>query len=127
MVGQAKSHAHSFTDEQTLTFALKEALVRDERLAMGEAYDAVLPSKKRPRRMKKQGTQSPLVPTEAAAAAASATAPLAESAPPAPHPQQQQPNDIWSCRDCIEAGYGWSIKKKKCGQYANVRCPDHEL
>ena len=29
-----------------------------------------------------------------------------------------------TCSQCVAAGYGWSLKKGKCGGYGNRKCPD---
>ena len=31
---------------------------------------------------------------------------------------------LTSCSSCIAAGLGWSVKKAKCGGYANRQCPE---
>ena len=28
------------------------------------------------------------------------------------------------CSSCVTAGHGWSVKKQRCGMYANTLCPD---
>ena len=30
------------------------------------------------------------------------------------------------CASCVGAGFGWSVKKGKCGGYANKDCPPAE-
>jgi hypothetical protein len=35
--------------------------------------------------------------------------------------------DFLECQSCVAAGFGWSIRKGKCGGYANQRCPTVEL
>ena len=34
-----------------------------------------------------------------------------------------KPSDFRTCAECIEGGFGWSLKKGKCGGFANKDCP----
>ena len=31
--------------------------------------------------------------------------------------------EFHACDDCVAAGYGWSLRKAKCGMFANRECP----
>ena len=45
------------------------------------------------------------------------------AAPPPPKTHKQ----FTDCGGCVAAGFGWSVKKGKCGGYANKNCPSGEL
>ena len=32
-----------------------------------------------------------------------------------------------NCESCIDAGYGWSLKRKKCGMFRNMQCGQQNL
>ena len=54
-----------------------------------------------------------------------------DAAPPAPTPNAasklRKATEITNCGACVEAGFGWSPQKGKCGKgYANKSCPEHE-
>ena len=35
-----------------------------------------------------------------------------------------KPSDFRTCAECIEAGFGWSLKKGRCGGFPNHNCPE---
>jgi hypothetical protein len=40
-------------------------------------------------------------------------------------PPQVAPSDFTDCAACVsQDGFGWSLKKNKCGRFANQRCPE---
>jgi hypothetical protein len=43
--------------------------------------------------------------------------------PPSP-PQEQGPASYDDCASCISQGFGWSLKKHRCGGFKNRRCPE---
>jgi hypothetical protein len=127
---------HSFTSEDALVGAMREAKARDGRLAAGEDFDKVLGIKKKapppppppPPGMNEYGCMEgwagadcdecapgwggedcDVPPGSKKAAAAACTV----------------PKECTSCEACTAAGFGWSIKKGKCGAgFANKRCPE---
>ena len=38
-----------------------------------------------------------------------------------------KPSDFRTCAECIEAGFGWSLKKGRCGGFPNHNCPEELL
>lgn len=87
-----QTNSHSFVAERDLVAAMREALVRDRRLAAGEALETV--------------TAAALPP------------------PLPPRGAVSRPGQYRTCDDCVANGFGWSIKKRKCGGFANTRCPE---
>ena len=43
---------------------------------------------------------------------------------PQQQPERQPANQFTSCLKCVQAGWGWHLKKSRCGNFANRRCPD---